>query len=171
MGRNADKFDSKHLWRIIHTNKITDDFSSLIGFIDTLPLCRSLKPQEKTHRQEAVYERVIGGKYNAHNAMGDIVALTDILKKLVGTKPSTYYHNYSLSSEYVSKRHEHLLIRSSNLPSLQVLIQNNVLSESMAKKIADSGLNYSHIKLAYDRNGDDGIKDLFTEKFFLLVLY
>ena len=60
---------------------------------------------------------------------------------------------------------EHLLIRSSNLPSLQVLIQNNVLSESMAKKIADSGLNYSHIKLAYDRNGDDGIKDLFTEKF------
>ena len=45
------------------------------------------------------------------------------------------------------------------------MIQNKVVSETMAKKIAESGLNYSHIKLAFDRNGDDGIKDLFTEKF------
>ena len=163
VGHNVNKFDSKHFWRVIESHKVASHFT-LSGFIDTLPLFRCLQPTEKSHKQEAVYIRTVGGKYNAHNAMGDVLALVAILIKL-GNPPATYYHDYSFTANYVSKRHTHLEMRRRNISTLQPLIQNKVISDSMGQKIAASGLNLSHMKLAFERRGNDGIKYLFAEKF------
>ena len=48
-----------------------------------------------------------------------------------------------------------------NFPSLQQLLDNGVLSCTMTKKIAVSGLNF-HLELALKRN-PDGTNVLFTE--------
>ena len=50
------------------------------------------------------------------------------------------------------------------MPSLRILIRNEALSLGMARTIAISGLCLGHLKLAFSRNGEKGILDLFTEK-------
>ena len=58
-GHNVDRLGSKHQWRIIHSYGLSNDYSSVIEFIDPPPLLRCLQPHEKTHKQEAVDERVL----------------------------------------------------------------------------------------------------------------
>ena len=41
---------------------------------------------------------------------------------------------------------------------------NKVVSHSMARKICESGLNYNLLKLAFERNRENGIKLLLSEK-------
>ena len=40
-----------------------------------------------------------------------------------------------------------------------------VTSKGMSEKIAKLGLCHQHLQLAYERNGEDGIQALFSEKF------
>ena len=82
VGHNIEKFDSKHFWRVVEDQHVEHHFSNLIGFIDTLPLFRTLYPNEKSHKQGLIFALIIGGVYNAHNALGDVKALIDILNKL-----------------------------------------------------------------------------------------
>ena len=50
--------------------------------MDTLPLLRSPYPDRKTHKQAAMFDLIVGGTYDAHNAMGDVNALVQIVQKL-----------------------------------------------------------------------------------------
>ena len=75
VGHNVERFDSKHLWRAVTNANLSSRFSNLEGFVDTLPLLRSLYPDRKTHKQAAMFDLIVGGTYNAHNAMGDVNAL------------------------------------------------------------------------------------------------
>lgn len=50
-----------------------------------------------------------------------------------------------------------------NIPSLQCLVDKNVLSAGMAKKVAGSGLDFECLRLAHSRSAD-GIHALFTEQ-------
>ena len=50
-----------------------------------------------------------------------------------------------------------------NVPTLNDLISEHVVSKGMANKIAGSGLNFSCLKLAYTRN-PHGIYNLLSEK-------
>ena len=44
-------------------------------------------------------------------------------------------------------------------------IPNSVASKGMIRKIARSGLNLQHLKLAYTREGRDGVISLLSEQF------
>ena len=48
--------------------------------------------------------------------------------------------------------------------TLRPLEDSKALSKSMSAKIARSGLNYSHLKSAFTRNGFDGLQALFSEQ-------
>ena len=52
-----------------------------------------------------------------------------------------------------------------NLATLQHLVTCGVISKGMSEKIAKSALCYKHLKLAYERNGEDGIQAFFSEIF------
>ena len=54
--------------------------------------------------------------------------------------------------------------QSTNYKTLITLVNNKVLSESMAKRVAGSGLNYSHLYTTYQRGGLDSLRQLFTEE-------
>lgn len=163
VGHNANTFDSKHLWRVIENNGVGESFPNWAGFIDTLPLFRKLYPNETSHKQESIFALIIGGVYNAHNALGDVKALIEMLNKL--NIAAADYSDFSFTRDYVIKRNEYNTQKKANLQTLQPLIQNRIISENMAQKIAASGLTFSHIKLAFQRAGQDGIKDLLSEKF------
>ena len=55
---------------------------------------------------------------------------------------------------------------NSLLPSLAPLYSPspNVVSKSMCKKIAGSGLAYKHLKCVFDRDGPEGLIILLTSK-------
>ena len=52
-----------------------------------------------------------------------------------------------------------------NLATLQHLVTCGVISKGMSEKIAKSALCYKHLKLAYERNVEDGIQAFFSEIF------
>ena len=47
---------------------------------------------------------------------------------------------------------------------LQPLVTGNFVTNTMANKIAKSGLNYTHLRMAFDRNGYDGLLSVLGEK-------
>ena len=51
----------------------------------------------------------------------------------------------------------------SNLPSLQILVDEKIISKSMAEKIAKNGIQILHMTLAYEYQGENGIRTLFFE--------
>ena len=48
--------------------------------------------------------------------------------------------------------------------TLKPLEDSKAISKSMATKIARSGLNYEHLKVAFERNGFDGLMGVLGEK-------
>ena len=163
IGHNVERFDSKHLWRIIEMSQLTERFSNIAGFVDTLPLLRSIYPNEKTHKQEHMYSLIVGGAYDAHNAMGDVDAIVRILHKL--SVPSASLSSHSFTAKYVAEKHTYLQLKNAHLASLELLTDKNILTKSMAQKVAGSGLNIFHLKLARSRDEISGISQLFKEKF------
>ena len=48
--------------------------------------------------------------------------------------------------------------------TLQSLLAAKIIKDSMGTKIARARLNYKHLKLAFDRNGFDGLSSVLGEK-------
>ena len=164
IGHNVERFDSKHFWRTVTNISLVSRFCNLAGFVDTLPLLRSMYPEAKNHKQETMFALIVGGTYDAHNAMGDVSAVIKIMQKLSVSTPSLCSH--SLTMQYIEKKHKYLEMKNTNLVSLHTLEGTGVVTKSMSQKIAGSGLNLGHLKLAFERDETNGIRQLFTEKFF-----
>ena len=62
---------------------------------------------------------------------------------------------HSLNANSAKRKH---------LPSLSVLVANGIMKAPTAENIAISGLNYSHLKVIYQRKGEDGLYNVFTMK-------
>ena len=72
---------------------------------------------------------------------------------------------YSFSLSWFEEYTKFLSDKKLNLATLQHLVIWRVISKGMNEKIAKSGLCYRHLRLAYERNGEDGIQALFSERF------
>ena len=48
--------------------------------------------------------------------------------------------------------------------TLEPLLAVKIITDSMGTKIARVGLHYRHLKLAFDRNGFDGLSSVLGEK-------
>ena len=163
IAHNAEKFDSRHLWRIIRSCKLEGSFSSLVGFGDSLPLFRAKFPNEKNHKLGGIHNTLLGKPFVAHNALDDVFALIDILQVI--QLNNTSLAEYTFARKYINDRFEFLILKQNNLATLQTLVAQKVLSSGMAEKMAASGLNFSHLEIVFQRGGVDGLKDLCTEKF------
>ena len=83
LGRNIKAFYIKHLSRHITDNQLAEKFVMIAGFIDSLPLYKSLYPELTSHSHENLYRSLVGGNYDAHNALYDVNALSEIVRKTV----------------------------------------------------------------------------------------
>lgn len=90
--------------------------------------------------------------YNAHLAVEDVKILQSLV--LYHYLSSEVLLKHSFSVDYVTSSLAHKSKTSECLNSLQSLI--GCLSSYMMKKIAQSGLAYLHLKLAFDRGGRHG---------------
>ena len=100
--------------------------------------------------------------YNAHNAMDDVQSLCELVKK---SSPSMADHiKYSFATENTVERLIYATESERRKMSLETLISNKVLTKSMAKRIAESGLDMKQLKTAHRRNEENGIKLLLHGK-------
>jgi DNA polymerase III alpha subunit (gram-positive type) len=106
------KFDASFMISELRQLNILHLISGIvIGFADNLPLFRKCIPELTSHAQSVVVSHILGASYifAAHNAVGDVKALSDVLMKMdlsiseilqySCTIESYIQHLHSLSSE------------------------------------------------------------------------
>ena len=124
---------------------------------------KSIRPELDSYTQSNLVSAILGPDfvYDVHNALGDVSSLKRLVEE-VGVDEevkmkSTFTNHYILESLNYSNEVK------VNLPSLEHLVQRQVISNMMARKIAGSGLRCNHLITVFRRSGEDGIRDLFAE--------
>ena len=163
LAHNAKSFDAKHLMRILGKNNMSEDFKEVVlGFSDTLPAFRELLPHQNSHSQENLAKDLLGGNYEAHNALVDVQMLHKLTSKFLNTK-LLIKHSFTIPS--ITEHVAFLDQERNNLMSLQLMISKKAISVGMASKAATSGLRLQHLKLAFQRGWADGLSHILREKF------
>ncbi|XP_063602867.1 uncharacterized protein LOC134778865 [Penaeus indicus] len=161
VGHNSKSFDSRVLITAATNTGMIDDLKRrTLGFLDTLPLFRKLFPRRKSHTLGNLHKSLIGGKFAAHNALEDTLALQRLVEK-VSPDPETMA-NYTFDVEYVEAALAYLYMRKENMETLYP-IENVNVKRNMLEKIAASGLKMEHLQAAYRSDRENGIRELFAQ--------
>ena len=107
-----------------------------------------------------LYKKLLGSDYAAHNAAEDCQAL----KALLQHSSVDDIGSYCRTLDSVRGDVEYLDMRRNNCQSLAPLLQTKAITKNVAEKIAGSGLSYHHLQCVYQRNGAEGIEDIFKAK-------
>ena len=162
VGHNIKTFDCPVLLEALESCRMIPKLTETVkGFLDTRILFKTVHPNLHSYSQQSLAKTLLNMSYNAHDALDDVLMLQSLVNKV---EFSDIDHNCStFSCQYACDIFNYQKLIHKNLPSLQCLIDQNVISLGMAKKIAGSGLDFSCLNLACKRN-QDGIYALFTEK-------
>jgi len=163
VGHNFKKFDLPRIIRAFESVKLTGAFKdTVIGSIDTLPLYRSVYPGIESYKQEYLVTKFVNIKYSAHDALADVESLQQLVCSTKITDECLIEH----SENIMSSIHLYNFNKDCdyNQFSLACLLNDKIVSKEMVKKIAFSGLRLHHLQLAIDRNGVEGLSQLFKEK-------
>lgn len=161
-GHNIQSFDCPVLMHALQAcNKVSEFTEVVDGFVDTLKLFNFVKPGLSSYRQENLCECLSGIVYTAHNAIGDVSALKTLVQSYFTSikldKPDIQRCSVTVQSVIASYLYS-FQIRL-NLPSLQPLVARKITSQGIARKIAGSGLQYTHLQTAFNHN-QNGISNL-----------
>ena len=164
VGHNSKNFDSKVLLNNVHEYKLCPRLKlTCHGFSDSLTLFKekypSRKSEKKSYKQTDLCSDLLSHTYEAHNAMADVKAL----QKLCSLATKSEVLKSSFSIELVISSLKYAKCKKINAPSFQGMVSEKVISSNMVQKMAGSGLKMSHLQLAYARDPDRGIKNIFTE--------
>ena len=72
--------------------------------------------------------------------------------------------DYSFPTQAVTQSLIREAAKEANVHSFAPLTEGKFCSEAMVGKMAASGLHLDHVELAYQRDNEDGIRSLFTDK-------
>ena len=160
---NGKVFDSRILIRaLLAANLLSELQDVVIGFVDTLPMLKQLLPGRKSYKQEELVKDCLHKNYDAHNGLEDVKSLRALLLQL--KPPNSVFSSHSFKVEFVCHSLQHHGRMTTNLPTFNALVSNKVLSNSMARRIAGSGLNLRQISLIYARGGYDGLRSVLSAK-------
>ncbi|XP_052088170.1 uncharacterized protein LOC127725289 [Mytilus californianus] len=167
IGHNSKIFDSRILTKALQNYNIMKDFELKCGgFIDTLSLTKELLPDRKTNKQsynqESLVKDIVGINYDAHNAIGDVQSLQQLINTLKVSPRILEKHSFSV--QYTVNMISKLQLTKSRLDTFSNM-PSTFCSKTMLNKIARSGLRLNHLILAGNRGGVDGIRELLTEQF------
>ncbi|XP_062596571.1 DNA polymerase III PolC-type-like [Saccostrea cucullata] len=161
VGHNIKSFDVHVLFQALNSCSLLDRMSKCVQvFLDTRFLFKLVHPNLCSYSQQYLSEVLLKCTYNAHNAVEDVL----VLQRLFDTVHfcDGEHSSCTFTFQYALSVHNYQKVVDRNIPSLQGLIDKNVLSVRMAKKVAGSGLNFDCLRLAHSRS-PDGIYNLFTE--------
>ena len=106
---------------------------------------------------------ILNETYNAHDAIADVTALG----RLYSACPNLSHTDFLAHSFAVKSVHHNQLFlkaKATHLPSLSVVVAQGVCKNSTAENIAGSGLNLGHLRKIFNRDGQDGLLNVFRGK-------
>ncbi|VDI61439.1 Hypothetical predicted protein [Mytilus galloprovincialis] len=124
--------------------------TSVKGFIDTLKLSKRVFPKADVdnYRQQTLVKKVLGIEYAAHNAKDDVLSLSELFsQKLQRSCEEDDLHHVNFNSCKLS---------------LKPLVDKKIINATVCIKLARSGINVTHLKLANSRDVN-GIKLILTD--------
>lgn len=170
VGHNIQLFDCPVLINALHScNKLHEISEVVDGFMDTVKLFKLIRPNMPSYKQEYLCETLANLQYAAHDAREDVSALQTLVEQQNLDFQCAEAKASSFTFQYAVESHEYSRVIKANLPSLQPLIDQKVISVGMGRKIAGSGLNYDHLALAFEKNPTEGLGDLCREHCGTLV--
>ena len=134
----------------------------VVGFSDTLPAFRELFPDRRSYSQENLAKDLLDSTYDAHNALGDVRMLYTLSSNFIDDQ---LLLRHSFTTSWFQEYSIFLQQKSANILTLQPLLQSKAISKRIAEKMAPSGLQYHHLLLAHQREGNDGVSNVLMEKF------
>lgn len=161
IGHNAKVFDSRVLvTAATNAGMIGLLKMQVLGFLDTLPLFRHMYPRRRNFQLEHLHSSLVGGRFAAHTALEDSLALERLVEKVNPDQNIMEAHTFDV--EFVEASLSYLAMRKENLKTLYPLENVNV-TPSMLDKIAGSGLRMEHLRAAYESDRENGIRGLFRQ--------
>ena len=132
------------------------------GLIDSLPVFKKVNPDQSSYKQEDLVFSLLQTTYGAHNAVEDVMSLRQIVSftKLSASEITKCSFSPKVVRNSILFNRE----KGKNIRSLDVLVSSGVCKAATAENIAGSGLNLSHLKIIYNREGEDGLLNTFTVK-------
>ena len=177
IGHNSASFDTHILLRTLQDNsqELLQRMNELnVHFADSLVLFRNLiKDKHEAFKQDdgsfakinqgSLYRHLFGTDFQCHDALEDVKALNKILfKSSLHLSPSTIV-NKSGTTELNPAIEEMNYLDESHalLKSFDGVIsdssQGGLMKKSIAKKLADSGIGYHHLKQLFETQGEQGL--------------
>jgi DNA polymerase III alpha subunit (gram-positive type) len=163
VGHNCKVFDLPVLPNTLKNLDMLQSFLSIVtGCIGTLPLFKMSHPDFSSYSQLHIFEAILREEYAAHDALQDVIALKRLLNDTTPSIELRAKVSCTLSSTVDIFHHKKQA--KHQLATLKPLTEGEVISNGIANKIANSGLSLSHLLIAFQRNGREGIRDVFSEK-------
>ena len=177
IGHNSASFDTHILLRTLQDNspELLQRMNELnVHFADSLVLFRNLiKDKHEAFKQDdgsfvkinqgSLYRHLFGTDFQCHDALEDVKALNKILfKSSLHLSPSTIVNKSGTTElnpaieemNYLDK--SHALLKSFDGVSSDSS-QGGLMKQSIAKKLADSGIGYHHLKQLFETQGEQGL--------------
>ena len=158
---NARTFDSRVMYNAADACGMLDSLQKgVVCFLDTLPLFRTILPGRKSYKQEVLVADLLSKSYAAHDALADVKVLQELMVYVDPSIDKISPHTFDI--DFVKNSLQHLSMKTSNVTTLTPF--KGLISKGMVEKMAASGLQFKHIKLAYDRKQHQGVHDILAEK-------
>ncbi|XP_062588881.1 uncharacterized protein LOC134250534 isoform X2 [Saccostrea cucullata] len=164
VGHNVKSFDCHIFINSLQNCCKTQEIGNCVaGFVDTKQLFKVFDPNVSSFSLPNLYKHYIGETYKAHDALEDVLALQKLVISVgVDLDDPKYFSSSFTFSNAVDSYFYSSEVRK-NLPSLEHLISEKIVSRHIANRIAGSGLCFRFLQLAYNRDCKDGIYHLLSE--------
>lgn len=162
VAHNGRKFDFPVLLNCVWNNDFQEKlFNCVNSLCDSLAIFRKVFPNECL-KQKSLVKKILGVTSNAHNAVANVDNHAKLLHYIQGRINSLM--DFTFSPEAVLYNMQFNKQKNMNIRSLDTLVAQGVFKRPTAENIAGSGLNFYHLRAIYYRSGEDGLRDVFTEK-------
>ncbi|XP_063436607.1 uncharacterized protein LOC134718035 [Mytilus trossulus] len=157
---NCKTFDARRLLYSLSKFTCFGEFrQNVSGFVDTLPLFKTFYPDLPNHKQNTIFKEVCKSDYIAHNAIEDVEALRVLLGNI-----SNNYKKFSFTIESMNSQMKFDNVSKVDQETFTTLITQKIISQRTADVMAKSGLKLNHLYYAFEKEGEDGIRELLLEK-------
>ena len=162
VGHNMRAFDSRKMVQNVQQHGLLGAFKErVVGFMDTLPAFKKNFPgRTNGYKQETLVKDLIGEEYSGHDAIEDVRAL----QKVTAAKLSTEkLFPHSFTTMWLCSMMQYETGGKQKATTFSPMIKDKKISPAMAGKCSKSGLELRHLKLAYQRDGEEGVQSLLRE--------
>ena len=164
LSHNAKALDVRVILQAAKAAGVYEEFEQKCrGFIDSLPPLRSKLLDKASYTLGSLYNDLCSATIvKFHDSKEDVRALCSVLLAAKASLPDMVQFSFSIKS--AEAHYNHLHLSKILLDTMKRMVREKIIIQAVAKRIANSGLDLQHLRLAFRRKGVDGVRALLSEK-------